>query len=186
MKDKILEQGMLLISDPFMMDPYFKKTVLALCDYSKQDGAVGFILNRPTNLKMEDVLFDFPQIDCQVFYGGPVANETIHYIHRKGDLIENSREIMPGLFWGGDFGKLKFLIKNEVILPQDIRFYIGYSGWSAGQLEEEVETNSWITDTLDLNYPFKNNSQEMWYNCLHNKGNHFSVLADMSDYVSLN
>jgi putative transcriptional regulator len=186
MSKKGIEQGIVLISDPFMQDPHFKKTVLALCDYSRQDGAVAFILNRPTNLKMEDVLFDFPEIDSLIYYGGPVANETIHYIHRKGDLVENSREILPGLFWGGDFVKLKFLIKNKIITSQDIRFYIGYSGWTPGQLEEEINTNSWITDVLDINYPFLNNTQEMWQKCLHIKGNNFSVLADMADSVSLN
>jgi putative transcriptional regulator len=90
------------------------------------------------------------------------------------------------LYWGGDFNKLKFLIQNKVILPLDIKFYIGYSGWTPGQLEEEIEINSWVIDDMDINYPFLNNSVDMWQTCLHNKGNNFSVLADMADSVSLN
>ncbi|MFM2394849.1 MAG: hypothetical protein RLZZ546_2832, partial [Bacteroidota bacterium] len=166
-----LKQGKLLIAEPFMQDSHFKKTVLALCDYSIKDGAVGFILNRPTNLKMDEVMNNFPDFDSIIYYGGPVANDTIHYIHRKGDLVEGSREIMPGLYWGGDFNKLKFLIKNDVIKPYDIRFYIGYSGWTPGQLEEEIDINSWVIGDLDINYPFLIKSHELWQKCLHHKGN---------------
>ncbi len=181
-----LKNGKLLIAEPFMQDAHFKKTVLALCDYTKQDGAVAFILNRPTNLKMDEVMHDFPEFDSTIYYGGPVANDTIHYMHRLGDLIEGSKEVIPGLFWGGDFNKLKFLIKNGVIQPYDVRFYIGYAGWSAGQLEEEMDINSWIVDELDINYPFLKDALDLWQTSLHNKGNHFAVLADMSDTVSLN
>jgi putative transcriptional regulator len=186
MNRKALKQGQLLIADPFMQDDHFKKAVVGLCDYSINDGAVGFILNRPTNLYMRDVLFEFPEFEAVIYYGGPVANETIYYIHRKGDLIENSKEIIPGLYWGGDFHTIKFLIKNEVITPQDIKFYIGYSGWTPGQIEDEIETNSWILDPLDINHPFNQYPLDMWQKCMHNKGNHFSVLADMVDTVSLN
>jgi putative transcriptional regulator len=181
-----LQQGKVLIAEPFMQDSYFKKSVVALCDYSKKEGSVGFILNRPTNLKMEEVMQDFPEFDSIIYYGGPVANDTIHYIHRLGDLVEGSKEIMPGLFWGGDFKKLKFLINTGVIKPYDIRFYIGYSGWSAGQLEDEMDINSWVIDDMDINYPFMDNHLEMWNVCLHNKGNNYSVMADMVDSISMN
>jgi putative transcriptional regulator len=181
-----LKNGKLLIAEPFMQDPHFKKSVLALCDYTKQDGAVAFILNRPTNLKMDEVMHDFPEFDSLIYYGGPVANDTIHYIHRAGELVEGSREIIPGLFWGGDFNKLKILIKTAVINPMDIRFYIGYAGWTAGQLEEELDIKSWVVDDIDINYPFLKDSLDLWQTCLQTKGNHLAVLADMSDSVSLN
>lgn len=183
---KKLKQGQVLIAEPFMADPNFKKTVVALCDYSYKEGAVGFILNRPTNLRMDEVMIEFPEFDSFINYGGPVANDTIHYIHRVGDLVEGSKEIIKGLYWGGDFKKLKFLIANEVIKPFDIKFFIGYSGWSYDQLEEEIGINSWVIDEMDINYPFLNNSVDLWQTCLHNIGNNFSVLADMADSVSLN
>lgn len=186
MTNNLLQQGQVLIAEPFMADTNFKKTVVALCDYSMKDGSVGFILNRPTNHMMEEVMNDFPEFESYIHYGGPVANDTIHYIHRVGDLLEGSKEIIKGLYWGGDFNKLKFLIKNKVILPLDIRFYIGYSGWTPGQLEEEIEINSWIIDEIDINYPFLDNNVDMWATCLHNKGNNFAVLADMADTTSLN
>lgn len=186
MTKKTLKQGQVLIAEPFMADPHFKKAVVALCDYSREEGAVGFILNRPTNLKMDEVMTDFPEFDSFINYGGPVANDTIHYMHRVGDLVEGSKEIVKGLYWGGDFKKLKFLIANEVIKPLDIKFFIGYSGWTPGQLEEEAEINSWVIDDIDINYPFLSNAVDMWQTCLHNKGNNFSVLADMADSVSMN
>jgi putative transcriptional regulator len=186
MTKKQINQGQILISDPFMQDDYFKRTVVALCDYSKNDGAVGFILNKPTHLSMQDVLFDFPEFEGLIYYGGPVSNETIYYLHCKGEIIDNSREIAKGLYWGGDFSTIKFLIKTEVITPKDIKFYIGYSGWSPGQIEDEIETNSWIVDELSANHVFSKYPTELWQQTMHIKGNNFSVLADMADSVSLN
>jgi putative transcriptional regulator len=186
MNKKIIQQGQILIADPFMQDDYFKKSVIALCDYTKNEGAVGFILNKPTHLQMQDVLLDFPEFDGALYFGGPVANETIYYLHTKGDLIGNSKEITNGLYWGGDFHTIKFLIKNEVLTPQDIKFYIGYSGWSPGQIEDEIETNSWIQDELFRNHVFSKEPTNLWQQAMHLKGNHFSVLADMADQVSLN
>jgi putative transcriptional regulator len=181
-----LKQGILLIAEPFMQDGYFKKSVLALCDYSKNEGSVGFILNKPTNLTMPEVMQEFPEFDSIIYYGGPVANDTIHYIHKLGDLIEGSREIVPGLYWGGDFKKIKILIEKEVIKPKDIRFYIGYAGWAAGQLEDEMDIKSWVTDDINIAFPFLNDTKDLWHNCMHNINDNLSVLADLADTVSFN
>lgn len=186
MTETQIHNGQILIAEPFMMDPHFKKSVVLICDHSPKDGTVGFILNRVTNVKIDEVLSDFPECDSMVYYGGPVGQDTIHYIHRKGDLIENSRLIMPGLYWGGDFDKIKFYIENKVLLPMDIKFFVGYSGWTQGQLREELETVSWVVDEMDINYAFSNKTDQLWHLTMHNKGNHFKVLADMSDQIGLN
>lgn len=181
-----IEKGKLLISEPFMQDVNFKKTVVLVCDYREEDGTVGFVLNRPTNLNINDLLFDFPEFNSRVYYGGPVGVDTIHYLHCKGDIIDDSRSIMPGLFWGGNFEKIKFLINAEVLTPADIKFFIGYSGWSPGQLEEEMEEKSWIMGDMDRNYAFSSKIPDMWQHVLHSKGDNYKVIADMSDSFSLN
>ncbi|HMS70017.1 MAG TPA: YqgE/AlgH family protein [Saprospiraceae bacterium] len=184
--ENILETGKLLISEPFSQDVNFKRTVVLISDYREEDGTVGFVLNRPTNLKINDLLSDFPEIDSKVYYGGPVAIDTIHYIHCKGDIVDDSRFISKGLFWGGNFDKLKFLIDAGLILASDIKFFIGYSGWSPGQLEEEMEEKSWIIADMDINYAFTNKIPDMWHHVLNAKGANYKVIADMSDSFSLN
>lgn len=181
-----LEQGKLLISEPFMQDVNFKKTVVLVCDYKEEDGTVGFVLNRPTNLSINDLLFEFPEFNAKVFYGGPVGVDTIHYLHCKGDIIDESRMIMPGLFWGGNFEKIKLLITTELIKPSDIKFFIGYSGWSPGQLEEEIDEKSWILGEMDKNYAFSSKIPDMWHHVLNSKGDNYKVIADMSDSFSMN
>lgn len=181
-----LETGKILISEPFMLDPNFKKTVVLLGDYSKELGSVGFVMNRPTEYIITDLISSFPEFNSKVYYGGPVGHDTIHFVHRKGDIIEESRPITNGLFWGGNFDKIKFLVKMKLLEPDDIRFFIGYSGWTAGQLEDEIKEKSWIIDEMDINYAFNNKITDMWQHVLTNKGSHYRVIADMADTLSLN
>lgn len=180
-----LKEGNLLAAEPFMAGGPFKKSVILMCEHSRDEGSLGFILNRGTQFKIDTLIKDFPECDIPVFYGGPVATDTIHYIHRVGDLLENSREVYPGIFWGGDFTKLKVLIENGVINPFDIKFFIGYSGWSPGQIYDELESGSWIVADTDINFVF-NTKPSTWSDVVETKGNSYKVIADMSDKINFN
>lgn len=181
-----LSKGTILVSEPFMIDPNFKRSVVVLCDYTKKEGSVGFILNKPIDMQLNDLVANFPEFEINVNYGGPVATDTIHYIHTKGEILEQSIEISKGIYWGGNFEQLKFLVKNELVLPRDIRFYIGYSGWTSGQLEDELELGSWVLEDIHPNYIFKSKQSELWSQTLINKGNTFSVISQMPDSFNLN
>lgn len=137
-----ISKGDIIIAAPFMDDPFFKKTVVLLADYGEK-GSLGFIMNRITNLKLADLLEDI-HFDSYVFYGGPVGNESVYYVHNLGDKVEGSMEILPGLFWGGEFEALKTLLNSGSASGESVRFFAGYSGWEAGQLESEFEAKSWI------------------------------------------
>ena len=119
-----LETGKLLLAEPFMLDANFKRAVILLCD-CHYEGALGFIVNKPMDIRVDELLEDFPEKEMKLYFGGPVAHDTIDFILRKVDLVENSVEIANGIFWGGEFEKIKFLMKNEVITADDIRFFIG-------------------------------------------------------------
>jgi len=156
-----------------MIEPSFKRSVILLTDHSQKDGTVGFILNKPLNVKINDLVDDFPEIEASMYYGGPVAKETLHYIHDVGDILDESVKIHPGIYWGGDFEKLKFLIENELVKPHNIKFFLGYSGWSPGQLMDEMHYGSWITAHMDINYAFKTKHHKMWSNVMKNKGGNY-------------
>lgn len=177
--------GKILLAEPFMEDPNFKRSVVLLCEHNEL-GSLGFILNRPLNMAIDELMEDFPEFNASVYYGGPVQTNTVHYIHTKGDILDESIAIENGLYWGGDFEKLKFLISTQLIGPADIRFFVGYSGWSEGQLVDETSYGSWIVSKMDANYLFKVGHQQLWSYALSHKGDVYSVIAQMPDHISQN
>lgn len=183
--EKGLENGKLLLADPFMMDPNFKRAVILLCD-CHFEGALGFIVNKPMDVKVTELLEDFPEKNMKLYFGGPVAHDTIHFIHRKGDIVDNSVEIDKGIYWGGDYSKVKVLMANKVITAKDIRFFIGYAGWSPGQLEEELAYKSWVLANMDKNYLFSGKNKELWSRVMNNMGGHYEVIANISEFSNLN
>lgn len=179
-------RGTVLLAEPFMVDPNFKRAVVLLCDNDKEAGTVGFVLNKPMQIEVDSLVADFPEFGATVYYGGPVANDTIHYLHNRGDLIPDCIEVAPGIFWGGDFDQIKFLISSQLILSSDIRFYVGYSGWSPGQLDDELRYGSWVLTAMDPNYLFKTKSEDLWSKAMEHKGENYTVIAQMPDTPNLN
>ena len=146
-------KGKILISEPFLNDPNFKRTIILLSEHN-QEGSVGFVLNKPTEYKLNQVIDDFPEFDAEVYYGGPVQLNTLQFIYRGENIIENSLEILPGLYWGGSFDILKTLIESNSVKPEDFRFFFGYSGWGEEQLDDEMERNSWIVTETTIENVF--------------------------------
>lgn len=185
METAILKTGVVLLSEPFMMDPNFKRTAVLLCEHG-EGGSVGFILNRPLQMRIDELLDQFPEFDCPVFFGGPVQTDTLHFMHNLGDLVEDSVQISKGVYWGGDFEKLKFLISSQLATPQNIRFFVGYSGWGEGQLVDELDYGSWVIADMDANYLFRSNPDDLWKQAMYNKGNAYTVIANLPESLSWN
>lgn len=180
-----IKAGNLLIAEPFMLDPNFKRSVILICEKNEL-GTTGLILNRPLDINMQELVADFPKSKAVVHVGGPVAVDSLFYLHNVGDLLDDSIEVCPGVSWGGDFEKLKFLMETGVIKDQNIRFFVGYSGWSQGQLEEELQESSWVVDEMDPNYLFRVKPFVLWQTVLNNRGDTYTVIAQIPDSMSLN
>ncbi len=178
--------GSLLIAEPFMEDVNFRRAVILVTDHSEEEGTVGFIINKPLTVTIAELVDGFPQIEALAYFGGPVSTQTIHYIHNVGMMLDGSTEISPGIFWGGEFDKLKFLIERELIRSENVRFFVGYAGWSPGQLLEEMDMGSWITADVHANYLFKSRPSRLWNQVMHHKGDVYSVLAQIPEQISLN
>jgi putative transcriptional regulator len=186
MTETILKSGKVLLAEPFMQDLNFTRSAILLCEHN-EEGSLGFILNKQLEMRVDDLISDFPEFDSRVYFGGPVQTDTIHYIHNVGDLLEDSVKVLEGVYWGGDFEKLKFLISSELIKPENICFYVGYSGWSEGQLLNELEVyHSWVIADMDANYAFKSKPDQLWKQIMRNKGNIYSVIAQMPEVISWN
>ncbi len=137
------EKGFLLIAEPSILgDVSFNRSVILLADYTPE-GSVGFILNKPLDYTIQDLI---PEINAsfRIYNGGPVEQDNLYFIHRVPDLIPDSIEISYGIYWGGDFSSVKELIEQGEIAEDDIRFFLGYSGWDTNQLANELISNSWV------------------------------------------
>lgn len=177
-------KGKLLIAEPFLGDPNFERSVVLLCEHSSQ-GSFGLVLNQPTELHLDDVIENVYS-DLPLFIGGPVEQNTLHFIHRLGTQIEGAVDIGNGIYWSGDFENIKTLINIGKVSEKDIRLFVGYSGWSAGQLVDEMNRNSWIVSETDAHFIFDTPANQFWRTILKNMGGEYKVLSNYPTDPRLN
>jgi putative transcriptional regulator len=186
--DKIHQKpqaGRVLISEPFLRDLYFKRTVVLLAEHNK-DGTVGFVLNKPVDVPFSDVVKDFPDIEAGLFIGGPVSTNSLHYIHTIGEIIPQSVEVMKGIYWGGEFDVIKNMLKNRQIDQSQIRFFLGYSGWQPDQLEDELSENSWVVSELPTNIIMAQGEQDIWKEALSRVGGKYRLWKNFPENPNFN
>ncbi len=177
--------GKVLISEPFLTDQNFNRSVILMVQHDDQEGALGFVLNRPSEILITDIFEDFPTSHIPVFMGGPVGLDQMFYIHKFGEEVPNSTEVLPGIFWGGNFDALQAIVRNNPSREKDIRFFAGYSGWAPHQLEAEIKERSWIVSKL-TNNQIMSNSPTFWEDALKTMGKKFKIMAQFPEDPSLN
>lgn len=178
--------GRLLISEPFLKDPNFKRSVILMADHGTE-GTFGFILNQPSALLLKDLVPEMAEADYPIFIGGPVEYDTIHFIHRCYDKLNSGEEIAKGIYWGGNFEALKILVNNNSITQDEVKFFIGYSGWSASQLDEEIKENTWIvSEKYHQDLIFSQNEEELWKEVIINLGEKYAHVSNFPIDPSLN
>ncbi len=137
------KQGRVLIAEPFLPGDYFSRSTVLLVQCS-DDGDVGFILNKPTDLEVKQLFKGFPDFEANAFLGGPVSNDKLFFLHTLGEKISDSLPVSGNLYWSGNFENLVSLIRAGLVEEEEVRFFLGYSGWSAGQLAAEIADHSWV------------------------------------------
>jgi putative transcriptional regulator len=177
--------GILLIADPFLKDPNFVRSVIFLCEHEKQ-GSFGFVLNRQIEQTLDELLNSFDGHQFPVYYGGPVQTDTIHFLHQYPDAIKGGNEVMKGVYWGGDFEKLTYMIQHNLVTPDKIRFFIGYSGWSSGQLGTELKEKTWLTASATRKIVFNEHPENTWKESLEELGGEYKMMANFPIDPQLN
>ncbi len=177
--------GILLIADPFLKDPHFTRSVALICEHDKE-GTVGFVLNKPFDETLDSLMSDFEGFPIPVFYGGPVQTNTLHFLHQCPELIPGGQKIMKSIYWGGDFEIASKLVKNNEIDLAKIRFFIGYSGWSKGQLKEELKEKTWITASATSNLIFHSSPEKIWRDSLRQLGGDYEMMINFPIDPQLN
>lgn len=179
------EKGRLLISEPFLPDPNFVRSVVLLCEHN-EEGSFGFVLNRLADVKASEILDELSKFNYPVFIGGPVQQDTLHFIHRS-QAIDGGEPVAEGIYWGGSFERVTFLADTGQLHPDEIRFFLGYSGWGPGQLQEELEQDTWIVcDYVTEELLFNTTPDLMWRKALKDMGGKYAVFANYPLDPSLN
>lgn len=178
-------KGRILVSEPYLPDPNFERTIILLCEHN-EEGSFGFVMNKPSLARLGDVMPDLKDFDAPVFIGGPVQQDTLHYIHRLPKL-EDSTPVMNGVYWGGNFDQLVSLIETKQVASSDVKFFLGYSGWSVGQIDQELKDDSWIVwDKANEELLFDIKAEAMWQYTLRAMGGRFSVYSNYPQDPRLN
>ena len=177
--------GVLLIADPFLKDPNFMRTVVFLTEH-REDGTIGFVLNRQYENTLDELIPEIEGHKIPVYYGGPVQMNTIHFLHRYNDIIPGGVEVMKDVYWGGDFDAVIDLINSGKAETEKIRFYIGYSGWSPGQLDTEMNEKTWLTVEAARSLIFHPNAEDIWKDSLKHLGGEYEMMINFPIDPQLN
>ena len=177
--------GILLIADPFLKDPHFMRTVVFLCEH-QTEGSFGFVLNKQYDHTLDELITNFEGFPIPVYYGGPVQVDTIHFLHQYPELIPGGQEVLKGIYWGGDFEMVTQLIQNNEIDLDKIRFFLGYSGWSDGQLEDELKEKTWLTVSATSHLIFHTIPEEVWKDSLKHLGGNYEIMINFPIDPQLN
>lgn len=181
-----IEKGILLIAEPTIIgDVSFSRSVVLLAEHSNE-GSVGFILNKPLQYTVNELVPDV-EANFVVYNGGPVEQDNLYFIHTVPHLIGDSITIADGVFWGGNFDEIKQLINQGVITKNDIRFFLGYSGWDSQQLEEELQSNSWIVQENNLQAELlKKSTSNFWNEKIKALGGDYLIWSNAPENPILN
>lgn len=180
-----VKAGRILISEPLMTDPYFRRSVIYLAEHNEK-GSFGLIINKPIPMLLNEAVANAPKLETKLGLGGPVENQTLHYLHRKGELVPNSLEVADGIFWGGDFDTIKDLIESGEIGTNDIRMFVGYAGWTKGQLDEEMERKSWAVAPGNAELVFETPRKTLWQTIMQRMGAPYSYMVNLPEDPRLN
>ena len=180
------KKGNLLIAEPAIIgDISFNRSIVLLADHTPE-GSIGFILNKPLEYNINDLV---PEVEAnfKVYNGGPVEQDNLYFIHKVPQLIPNSIEISLGIFWGGDFSVVAKLISSNTINENDIRFFLGYSGWDSDQLETELKANSWlVTENVYKKNIIEKDYEFFWKEKMLELGGEYSIWSNAPENPNYN
>ena len=179
-------KGHLLVAEPSIIgDISFNRSVVLLADHT-ESGSIGFILNKVLDFTLQDLV---PEIkgNFKVYNGGPVEQDNLYFIHKVPDLIPDSIEIASGIYWGGNFEAVKQLIDQNLITDNEIKFFLGYSGWDYEQLNDELNAHSWIViENKDNKEIINRRARTFWKDKMLQLGGSYVIWSNAPENPSYN
>jgi len=169
--------GSLLVSEPFMLDPNFTRSVVLLGE-DNESGVIGWVLNQPSELYLSDVMEDMEGVNFRLYIGGPVGHDSLQFVHKCYNKLQSGSDLGNGIYWGGNFETLRTLLLNNQIEEEEVKFFLGYSGWTNGQLEQEIQENTWmVSNHYNPDLVFVNDGEDLWKEAVVNLGPKYAHVA---------
>lgn len=174
---KVPAPGCFLVASPILQDPNFRRTVILLCEHDDEQGSMGIIVNRPSELKLGETLLNAEDIVPQpLWIGGPVQPDAIVVLHR-GHAVPGSKDLVDGMGIGGEEEAIVDLLQGPH--AKDVRVFSGYAGWGAGQLADELAERAWLVVPARAHLVFDVLADVLWATVLRNLGPGFAYLANL-------
>lgn len=169
--------GKILISEPMLQDACFQRSVVYLCHHDTTE-SVGYVINKKADHQLSDYIDELQGTDFPLYTGGPVGLSTLHIIHVIPEFI-GGEAIQDGIFWGGEIDQAIDHILAGRITPKTCKFFIGYSGWSEGQLDAELDMNAWLVSEGSKTLLFDQPHDSIWQKAVTDLGSRFNPLLFM-------
>ncbi|KMQ62408.1 transcriptional regulator [Chryseobacterium sp. BLS98] len=177
-------KGKILISTPDISGDIFSRSVVLIVEHN-ESGAFGLILNKK-NGQMSSKFKNFFDFKIEVYDGGPVENDKVFFIVKNKKVTEVYSEINKDFYITEDIESIISAVLNKELSINDVKIFSGYSGWSAGQLDDEVQRKMWtVVDIYNLDYTLPND-QTLWKSIMQNLGGEYLLWANSPEDISLN
>ncbi len=177
----MLKKGNAIISTPSLIDDlYFHRSVILITE-SDKNNSMGFIINKKLEYTLNEVTnklkYFFP-----LYYGGPVEPDSLFFVYKSKVNISESKTISENLKWNGDFEEILKKINQNKITKGDIKFFLGYSGWTKSQLEQEINSKSWeLIKILNEKYVFTDKTESIWKKSIQSFGEKYLIWSNTPD-----
>src|SRR5574341_93997 len=163
-----IAKGLFLIASPNLMDPNFRHTVVLICEHNAEQGTMGLIVNRPTDVPLVEALPHLSILKATsyvLFWGGPVQQNSVLMLFRLAKAPTDPKEVLSGIYLGAGPETLTQVITNPNP-TETFRAFAGYAGWAPGQLEYEMALGSWAVVTADSASLFDKDPAGLWMDML--------------------
>ena len=191
--DDTIHPGQLLVATPALTDPNFRRTVILLVEHDADEGTLGVVLNRPSEVEVSNVLPSWAELagdPAVVFQGSPVALDSALCLAALQDTAQEP------LGWRGlegspvaeRLGLVDLDAPPEVLAAElsALRIFAGYAGWGEGQLESEIREGAWYTVAPEPGDPFAADPEKLWRDVLRRQGGDLALVATFPEDPSLN
>lgn len=171
-----VERGSLLISYPFLEDDYFYRSVICMIEHNNE-GSFGLIINKKMPYKIGEAVPLMQHLSNPIYMGGPVDTQSLFFLHPYKDL-KDALKVSEGLYMNGDIHELKDMIELDFARGEDVRFYLGYAGWSVGQLQGEIDEKSWLIGPPNPGLVYEESADDIiWRKAVESLGEEYKDLA---------
>jgi putative transcriptional regulator len=183
---KNLSKGQVLVSEPFLSDPSFNRSVILITDHGSH-GTIGYVLNHQTDLVVSQLIEGLDVVPQCAYQGGPVELDSLHYLHTYPE-ISDSNEVLPGVYWSGSFDEVCQGLMEGRFQAENFKFLVGYSGWAPEQLLAEMDEKAWLISELSPEVIFDTSiaDKDLWKHAIRSVGGKDALLANSPEDPFLN